>query len=124
MQHRDEIILQKIISEIEKSFIFFGDNTLEDFLDNEILQYAVGMISINIGELVKNLSDDFRKNNSQVAWKSAAQFRDIVAHKYETLRMVDVYKTVKEDFPELKKQIEEILENEQKSVRGGKNVDD
>ena len=73
------------------------------------------MISINIGELVKNLSDDFRKNNSQVAWKSAAQFRDIVAHKYETLRMVDVYKTVKEDFPELKKQIEEILENEQKS---------
>ena len=38
--------------------------------------------------------------------------RDITAHKYQTLRMEDVYNTIKSDFPALKEQIEDILQNE------------
>ncbi len=38
--------------------------------------------------------------------------RDIAAHKYQTLRMEDVYITVKEDFPSLRKQLVYILEIE------------
>ena len=70
------------------------------------------MTAINIGELTKNLSQEFRKNFPEVEWRKATGFRDVVAHKYETLDMEDVYKTVSEDFPELKSQIEKILESE------------
>lgn len=67
------------------------------------------MTVINIGELVKNLSDDFRSSNNHVPWKLIAGFRDIAAHKYGSLRMKDVYTTVMDDFPILKENINEIL---------------
>ena len=54
---------------------------------------------------------EFREDYPKVAWRDAAKFRDVVAHKYETLNLKDVYKTLTEDFPELKSQIEKILED-------------
>ena len=48
----------------------------------------------------------------QVPWKAIAGFRDIAAHKYQTLRMEDVYATVSDDFPSLRTMLEAILENE------------
>ena len=112
MQHREKIVLQKIYSEIEIIFDFLGDMTLEKFLSDEKTKRAIGMTVINIGELTKNLSQEFRKNYPEVSWKKTAGFRDIVAHKYETLDMNDVYKTITEDFPEMKLQIEKILDED------------
>ena len=109
MQRRDKIALQKICREIDLVTEFLGNETLEEFLADEKTKHSVGMAAINIGELTKNLSLEFRKIFPEVEWKKATGFRDIVAHKYETLDMEDVYKTVTEDFPELKKQIEKIL---------------
>ena len=112
MRRRDKIILQKICSEIDLALKFIGDKKLEEFLADELLKHAVGMSAINIGELTKHLSAELRQNYPEISWKKAAGFRDVVAHKYETLNMEDVYKTITEDFPELKTQIEKILETE------------
>ena len=110
MQHRERIALEKIISEIDIALKFVENMTEENFLRSEMIKRAVGMTAINIGELTKHLTKEFRENYPQVEWKSAARFRDIVAHKYETLNMLDVYETVTKDFPEMKMQIEKILE--------------
>ena len=82
-----------------------------DFSENEILKRAICMTVINIGELIKNLSEEIRKSYPEVPWKSIAGFRDIAAHKYQTLKMKDVYVTVKEDFPSLLLNIEDILKD-------------
>lgn len=112
MQRREKIALQKICSEIGIALKFVENKNLEEFLADELLKRAVGMTSINIGELTKHLSQEFRKDYPEIAWKKAAAFRDIVAHKYETLNMEDVFNTITKDFPELKTQIEKILETE------------
>ena len=112
MQHREKIILQKICSEIEIALKFVENKNLEEFLQDELIKRAVGMTSINIGELTKNLTQEFRQNHSEIAWKDAARFRDVFAHKYETLDMQIVFDTVTKDFPELKSEIEKILETE------------
>ena len=67
------------------------------------------MTVINIGELVKNLSDSVRNEYKTIPWKSIAGFRNIAAHKYQTLKMNDVYKTVVEDFPILAIDIKNVL---------------
>ena len=72
----------------------------------------ITLSSINIGELVKNLTSDLKDKYKQIPWKAVAGMRDITAHKYQTLRMEDVYNTIKFDFPVLKEQIENILQNE------------
>lgn len=109
MEHRDHIILQKVLSEIEISQKMMAGCTPETFQQNEMLMRAVAMTVINIGELVKNLTDETRLTYGHIPWKAIAGFRDIAAHKYQTLRMEDVYETVVSDFPILKSQIEEIL---------------
>ena len=109
MRHRDKIALEKIVSEISIALDMLSDISFDKFNSDEIIKRAICMTVINIGELVKSLSDELRAEYKSVPWKSIAGFRDIAAHKYQTLKMGDVYKTVSEDFPELKENIQQIL---------------
>ena len=109
MEHRDTIILKKVMSEISIAQKMLGEISYTEFESNELLKRAICMTVINIGELVKNLSDEFRLNHRSVPWKEIAGFLDIAAHKYQTLRMEDVYETVTVDFPTLYSQLEDIL---------------
>ena len=112
MERRDLIVLVKICSEIDLACDMMGDCTFEQFNENEMLRRAVCMTVINIGELVKNLTERFRLQHTDIPWKAIAGFRDIAAHKYHTLRMDDVYKTTVTDLPVLLRQIEQILQAE------------
>ena len=109
MSRRDKVVLQKVISEINIGAEMIGDTTLEQFNADEKLKRAICMTVINIGELIKNITDDTRKRYSQIPWKAIAGMRDLTAHKYQTLKMEDVYDTVKIDFPELKVELEKVL---------------
>lgn len=112
MQRRDKIVLQKICSNIDLALKFLGENSQEDFLKDELLQHAEAMVSIKIGELIKALTAEFRETHSQIEWKKAAGYRDVVAHRYESLEMEIVYHTIRESYPKMKVQIEKILEDE------------
>ena len=113
MQHRDRIVLEKIIKEIEISDEMLGAVSLEDFLADEKLKRAVSMTIINIGELIKLVSDELRVAHPEVPWKDAAGMRDITAHRYQTLRMEDVYSSAISDFPAIRIQIKTILDEDQ-----------
>ncbi len=109
MQHRDEIIIKKIIAEIDIALDMIKGKAADEFVVDEMLKRAVTMTTINVGELIKNVSDDLKEEHKELPWKAAAGMRDVAAHKYQTLRMEDVYNTVKSDFPKLKEQLENIL---------------
>ena len=110
MQRSERIILQKIIDVVDVGLKVFNNISQEKFLNDDGMKLAMSMTIIRIGELVKNLSEEVRQKNSAIEWKAIAGFRDIAAHKYETLRMRDVYDTIKNELPELKLQVEKILE--------------
>ena len=112
MQHRDKVILEKIISEIDIAMNFMAEKEISEFLEDEMVKRAIGMTVINIGELVKNVTDETRTKHKNVPWKQVAGFRDITAHKYQTLRMDDVYMTIKVNFPELRNSLLEILKDD------------
>lgn len=109
MRHRDKIALEKIVGEISIALDIISEISFSEFNSNEVLKRAICMTVINIGELVKSLSDEIRAEYKSVPWKSIAGFRDIAAHKYQTLKMGDVYKTVNEDFLNLQENIQQIL---------------
>lgn len=109
MNRRDMQILQKVIQEIDVAEELIKGKSLEDFIDSELLKRAICMTVINIGELIKNVTSETRQKNKHVPWKAAAGFRDITAHKYQTLKMEDVYQTVIYDFPELRKLLVDVL---------------
>ncbi|MBQ7198292.1 MAG: DUF86 domain-containing protein [Selenomonadaceae bacterium] len=112
MRHRDRTALEKIFEVIEETEKIFAGTSLEDFLKNSERKLAMTMSILRVGELVKNLTIEFRDLNPQVKWKAIAGFRDVIAHKYDILDMQEVYKTIKYEFPELKLQIEKILDED------------
>ena len=109
MQRKDNVILNKIIDELNIAINATKNKTFKEFDIDELFKRGICMTVINIGELVKNLSPEFRLEYNTVPWKEIAGFRDLAAHKYRTLNMNDVYDTVINDFPELKENILSIL---------------
>ncbi|MCI6244029.1 MAG: DUF86 domain-containing protein [Agathobacter sp.] len=118
MQHRDKICIQKIIKEIDIGREMLGDISLDDFLKNEMLKRAVSMTVINVGELVKTVTFELRDAHHEVPWKAIAGMRDITAHRYQTLRMEDVYETAVRDFPTIKNLLGKILEEDEDECHG------
>ena len=112
MKHRDLTLIRKISAEIEIAMEILGRQSADDFERDEIKKRAVCMTVINVGELVKNLSDEIRQKYHTLPWREAAGLRDIAAHQYLTLRMADVWLTVKRDFPALLFQLQTILNQE------------
>ena len=112
MQHRDIIILKKVLSEIAVAFEMLGKTSMEEFLNDEKLKRAVAMTVIYIGELIKNITPETRLAYPHIPWKAIAGMRDIAAHKYQTLRMEDVYNTVTLDFESLQANIQQLLSDE------------
>lgn len=109
MLRRDKIAIQKILRELRIGQEMLKGVSLDDFTSNEVLKRAVAMTVINVGELTKVVSDETRLAYPSTPWKAISGMRDIAAHKYQTLRMEDVYNTVQTDFPAYEEQLNIIL---------------
>ena len=98
--------MQEDIWDIET---FIEDMSLELFDTDNKTKKAVCMSLINIGELAKNLPKEFKEKHKEIPWKLVTGMRDVTAHRYHSMSVEDIWKTVKEDIQPLKKAIEEEL---------------
>ncbi|MCL2544599.1 MAG: DUF86 domain-containing protein [Clostridia bacterium] len=109
MDSRDVAILNKILHETSILSTFVSDCDRDTFLVDERTKRAVCMTLINIGEMVKLLSEQAKETDTTIPWRQAAGLRDVTAHGYQTLRMEDIWETVTTDIPLLQKQISKLL---------------
>ena len=103
------IYLDDIFESIEKIEDYTKGLSEEKFSRNIQIQDAVLRRLAIIGEAVKHLPADFRKKHKQITWKQIAGARDIFIHEYFGIEMQRVWRTIKEDLPELKKMVEELI---------------
>ena len=66
MNIRDRQICDKLLSEIAILKDMLGGVSCEAFLSDERTSRAVCMTLINIGELVKNLTDELRESHKEI----------------------------------------------------------
>jgi uncharacterized protein with HEPN domain len=105
-----------MISECRELIALKEGYTLETFLDDERTKRAISMTLINIGELVKSLTDETRKQYSYIPWKLIAGLRDIAAHHYESMTMEDIWETAENDVPALLDNLLEIQKETQQTA--------
>jgi len=101
MENKDRHIINKILSEIEVIESLLSGFDFSAFICDERTKRAVCMTLINIGELVKALSDEFKLSHTDIPWRAISGLRDVTAHRYQTLRMEDIWATVETDIPDL-----------------------
>ena len=112
MTPRDRTICQKILTEIAVADQLIEGYAFEGFIRDERTVRAVSMTLINIGELVKNLTPEFRTAHPETPWRAISGMRDITAHKYQTLHKEDVYNTCTVELCVLKTQLDQLLRDD------------
>ncbi len=97
-------ILESIIK-IEK---ITQELSYSQYLDDWVKQDAIIRNFEIIGEASRQIGEDFKLKYSDVPWKYAAGMRNYLIHEYFNVDYDEVWKTLKEDLPKLKLQIQQI----------------
>jgi uncharacterized protein with HEPN domain len=113
MNDRDRVIIKKILgycNEIKQTHEFFK-NDKEAFNSEEGFVYrnSITMPILQIGELTKNLSEEFRTEHSAIPWKSIAGMRDVFAHHYGSIDYEMVWNTSVKDLADLESFCKSII---------------
>jgi uncharacterized protein with HEPN domain len=82
----------------------------EFFKDSKTYDAVMRNIQI-IGEAIKHLPADVRKEYKNVDWKRAAGLRDIVVHEYFGINKDIIWDVIKNKIPELEKEVRKILKD-------------
>ncbi len=90
--------------------MFVASLSYEEFLRDDKSVFAVIRALKIIGEAAKHVPDEFRRKNPDVPWKELAGMRDILIHRCFGIDPGAVWTVAKEEIPQFRHLLEEILE--------------
>ena len=101
MNERDNIHVERI-----KEELIFMKKTLkgidkDTFFQDDIIQHAMTMSLITIGECANHFSDTFKDKHNQIPWVKVIATRNIAVHGYWQLNMQQIWQTLELDIPQL-----------------------
>jgi uncharacterized protein with HEPN domain len=105
----DKVRLYHVLDAIAEIDIYLHNVTYDQFLINSEKRFAtIKQIEI-IGEACNALSDELKSINTSIPWKAIVGFRNISIHEYFGVDLKLVWEIAKNDFPDLKLQMQTIL---------------
>jgi uncharacterized protein with HEPN domain len=107
----NRVFIEHILAEINYLLKESKNLKYEDLIEDETLKRAFVRSLEVIGEATKNLSAEFRDKYPEIKWREIAGLRDKLIHHYFGVNLKRVWDVIENKIPELKKQIEKILEN-------------
>lgn len=108
MKKNVTIFLTHILDSIHLIEEYIKGKSKPDFLKSKQLQDSVIRRIEIIGEAIKNIPDDIKRNYSKIPWKEITGMRDILIHQYFGVDLDLTWQVIDMDLPRLKKQILEI----------------
>jgi len=103
------LYLGHIRDAIDKIESYILDVNYEQFASNNMMIDAVVRELAIIGEATNNLSEDFRKNHPEIPFRDIIDMRNILIHNYTDVNIKVVWDTCKNNLPDLKKIVADIL---------------
>lgn len=108
-----KLYLKEIILMTEKIENSISGKTFEEFVNDADLFDATLMRIHFIGETIKSVPFSLKKGYKKIRWRKFARLRNIIGHKYSNVNKNIIWDVVK-TLTELKNQIKEILEKQNK----------
>ena len=103
MNNRDRTQLERIQGELVFIRRTVDGVDQDTFLYDDILQHAVSMALVTIGECANHLSEEFIAAHPDMAWIQIIAVRNIAAHGYWQLDMNQIWQAMEEDIPKLER---------------------
>ncbi|MBF0318660.1 MAG: DUF86 domain-containing protein [Nitrospirae bacterium] len=104
------LYVKDILESIEKAEGFVGGMSYESFIVDDRTIYAVIKCIEIIGEATKHIPSSVRNKFGSIPWKEMSGMRDKVVHLYFGVKLDMVWLAVKEELPELKAAIKQLIE--------------
>ena len=108
MEKDNSVYLKNIRDKAEEAMKYCDGFSKEDFLKNEMMQSAVILKLIVIGEEANKLPDEI-KSSINLPWRKIIGLRNMAVHEYFDIEMSQIWKTVQDDLPTLLKEINAYL---------------
>ena len=114
MNSKERSILAHMLEDAQDAIHFANEaGSLDVFLSNKMISKAVVMSILNIGELTKHLSQDYKVAHNEIPWKNISGMRDIAAHGYHTMNYKIVWDVVINYLPGLSRFLQDQLDKSQ-----------
>ncbi len=110
MQRELNTYLNDILDAIRKIEKYTAELSFDDFIENELVQDGVVRNLEVIGEAVKKIPEDVRRDKPQIDWRKIAGLRDILIHEYFAVDFEIIWDVVNNKIPGLKKIVINFLE--------------
>lgn len=105
----DKVRLQHIYDAIEEIESYLINTVFSDFIENSMMRFACIKQMEIIGEASNHISDEIKSNFSQIEWNQIVGMRNVFVHEYFGIDESIVWEIIKNDLPELKVRVREIL---------------
>lgn len=104
----DLSFIEHILDSINAIEEFSKGMTKKELTSDRLKQSAIVREIEIIGEAVKNISNKTKEKHKEVVWKEIVGTRDKMIHHYFGVDMNIIWKIIREDLPELKRQMQDI----------------
>lgn len=88
---------------------FLIGKTVEDFVSDKMLYFAVVKNMEIIGEAAYMLTPEFKQCHQEICWEYIVKMRHILVHGYYQIDANIVWTTIVNDLPSLEKQIQRLI---------------
>lgn len=106
---RNDMVLRKMAGHIDKILAYCEGVDRDAFTGNSQLVEACVFNLSQLGELCNVADDDFIDAHPEIPWHEMYGLRNRIVHDYEGVNIQLVWEIIRDDLPELKKDIEKLL---------------
>jgi len=106
------LYLEDILESADKILNYAGNYSLEDLRKDEMRKDAIVRNFEIIGEAATNIPQEIKDKYPSVEWRKISDFRNVLIHEYFGINFKIMYDIVKNKLPELKRDIQIIIEKE------------
>lgn len=104
----DKARLQHILESINEVEGYLVNTDFDVFVQNSMMRFACIKQEI-IGEASNHISDETKTQFSNIEWAQIVGMRNVFVHEYFGIDDNLVWEIIKNDLPELKRKITEVL---------------
>jgi uncharacterized protein with HEPN domain len=107
----DKVRLQHVLDAILEVEGYLHNTDFSGFMENSMMRFACIKQMEIIGEASNHVSDDTKAKFSTIEWAQIVGMRNVFVHEYFGVDSSLVWEIIRNDLPELKEKIIQILDN-------------